>query len=255
MINLKTLLRHLIKSVLRLTRKSNSILSIQNFQDFEYRLTKLRLLNFLEKRHIETVIDVGASSGDFVEIVKNAKPNANIYAFEPISDIFDILKARFGLCKQIYLYNSAVGNVDGDIDFYQNKFTHSSSILRIGEKHIGEFPFTKDFIKKKVVIQRLDTISHEFNLVKPILIKIDVQGYEREVISGAEKLFALADYLIIEVSFCELYEDQPLFNNLNEQLNSLGFIFSGVLHQLYSSDSSSILQADALYIKNTKLST
>ena len=253
--NLKTLLRWLIKSILRFTSKSNSVPSVQNFQDFEYRLTKLRLLNFLEKSEINTVIDVGASSGDFVEIVKNTKPNANIYAFEPIGDIFDTLKVRFGLTKQIFLYNTAVGNIDGNIDFYQNHFTHSSSILPIGEKHIEEFPFTKNFIKTKVPIRRLDTISHEISLIKPILIKIDVQGYEREVISGAEKVFSLADYLIIEVSFCELYEGQPLFNNINQQLNSLGFTFSGVLHQLYSSGSSSILQADALYIKSTKLST
>ena len=247
-----TLVKHFISSNLGLPRETSMGISSRTLQDFEYKLTEVRKTVFLEKNIINTIIDIGASCGDFVELVKNTKPNACIYAFEPVVEVFDNLNLKFRGSKNIFLFNTAIGNIDGNIDFFQNEYTHSSSVLQIGEKHVNEFPFTKNFVKKNVLISRLDSIFKEINLAKPVLIKIDVQGYEQEVISGARKVLSIADFVIVEVSFFELYDNQPLFNCINNQLISLGFEFSGILHQLYSSDSSSILQADALYVKTEK---
>lgn len=89
----------------------------------------------------------------------------------------------------------------------------------------------------------------EGQIKRPILLKIDVQGLEKEVIEGAIKILSLVDYLLIEVSFEELYEGQSLFEELNQKLNNIGLVYNGSFGQLYSSANGKILQADAFYMR------
>jgi hypothetical protein len=100
-----------------------------------------------------------------------------------------------------------------------------------------------------VAINRLDTLIDASNLNKPILVKVDVQGFEKQVIAGGKELLSHVDYIIIEVSFVELYDNQPLFDEINLQMNHLGFLYNGNIEQLISKKTGSVLQADALYVK------
>jgi hypothetical protein len=100
-----------------------------------------------------------------------------------------------------------------------------------------------------VKIACLDNALSNKNLEKPILIKVDVQGYEGKVILGGKKIFSQADIVIVELSFCELYLGQPLFEIINQELNQLGLFYAGCICQLCSPDDNSILQQDALYLR------
>jgi hypothetical protein len=69
------------------------------------------------------------------------------------------------------------------------------------------------------------------------------------VIEGAVKILSLVDYVLIEVSFEELYEGQSLFEEVNHKLNKLGLFYNGSFGQLYSSSNGKIIQADAFYAR------
>jgi hypothetical protein len=119
----------------------------------------------------------------------------------------------------------------------------------MSDAHINEFPYTRNASLINVAINRLDTLINASNLNKPILVKVDVQGFEKQVIAGGKELLSHVDYIIIEVSFVELYDNQPLFDEINLQMNHLGFLYNGNIEQLISKKTGSVLQADALYVK------
>jgi hypothetical protein len=82
-----------------------------------------------------------------------------------------------------------------------------------------------------------------------LLVKIDVQGYEADVIRGATRTLSMARYVLTEVSFDELYSGQPLFGAVHDLLRDAGFRHAGSLDQLVSPLDGSVLQADALFVR------
>ena len=58
-----------------------------------------------------------------------------------------------------------------------------------------------------------------------------------------------ASAIIIEISFLELYEGQPLFDKVFEILNRKGFAYMGNLYQLIDPSNGVPLQADALFVR------
>ena len=231
------------------TKKFDQIFYGNNIQIIEHKLSELRILDFLKKNKIRTLVDVGASNGDFMMLTKTIHPQSIIHAFEPIPAVYEILKDRFKEFNDVFFYNTALGKIEGVTDFYENDYSQSSSILQMAKSHINEFPFTKNTVTKKISIKKLDNLLSQNKLEKPLLLKIDVQGYESEVILGGREIFLQADYIIIEVSFCELYTGQALFDGINKQLSELGFVYSGNVYQIISKNTGRVLQADALYHK------
>jgi FkbM family methyltransferase len=221
----------------------------KNIQLLECHLGEARLKHLLTSVDIRTLIDVGASHGDFMNLVQQAKKNIHIYGFEPIPKVFNSLQQRFVGANEIELYNLALGNFDGVVDFNENDYSYSSSILPIGEIHVNEFPHTSNFKKLEVQITTLDSVFNNKKIERPLLVKVDVQGYEEQVISGGKNTFAHADIVIIEVSFYELYLGQALFERINRELNSLGLFYYGCISQLSSPIDCKILQQDALFIR------
>ena len=93
-------------------------------------------------------------------------------------------------------------------------------------------------------MKKLDSIVHQ-----PIdFLKIDVQGYELEVLKGSARSLLDVAVIYIEVSFVELYKQQPLFFDIHAFLTKFGFkLFN--LYELSSSTTGRLLWCDAVYIR------
>jgi FkbM family methyltransferase len=242
----------ILKNLYRYLNTSKQVdfsINDKNIQLLECQLGEARLKHLLTSVDIKTLIDIGASHGDFMYLVQQAKSNIHIYGFEPIPKVFNSLQERFAGANEIKLYNLALGNFDGVVDFNENDYSYSSSILPIGEIHVNEFPHTRNFKKLEVQITSLDSVFNNKKIERPLLVKVDVQGYEEQVISGGKNTFAHADFVIIEVSFYELYQGQALFERINIELNGLGLFYYGCMSQLSSPIDCKILQQDALFIR------
>ena len=61
-------------------------------------------------------------------------------------------------------------------------------------------------------------------LEKPLLTKLDIQGYELEALKGFGNLLQDNDYILVEVSFQEIYKNQPFANEIINFLNRIIFL-------------------------------
>jgi hypothetical protein len=84
---------------------------------------------------------------------------------------------------------------------------------------------------------------------EPLLVKIDVQGYEDYVLRGGEQTIRRARLIIIETSFQAQYEAQPLFDDVYRTLTGWGFAYVGAIDQLMNPSNGSIVQQDSLFIR------
>lgn len=198
---------------------------------------------------IRTVIDVGAHMGEFARMIKDVLPGAAIFSFEPLREEFQRLQQLAQNGSGITAFNYAVGDKNETVEIHRSSYAQSSSLLPMAELHKEAFPVSASHTSERVEVKRLDDVLREFRLEPEMLVKIDVQGYEDRVIAGATETLARAKAVIVEVSFRELYEGQPLFDVIFGMLSERGFRYMGNLYQLLSPLDGAPLQADALFVR------
>jgi FkbM family methyltransferase len=204
---------------------------------------------WLKRYQFKTIIDVGANEGQFSDKMHILFPNATIYAFEPLPGAFQKLVKNFAVINSFKAFNTGLGEQKGEFEIEENEYTPSSSFLGLSESHIKNF---ETAIKTKTVTVSVDTMDNVFReipLASPVLLKIDVQGFEDKVIAGALNTISKTSMIICELTFVELYKGQPLFTDIFEKITSLGFKYSGSIEQLHSPETNQILQADGVFIK------
>ena len=79
------------------------------------------------------------------------------------------------------------------------------------------------------------------------MIKLDVQGAELKVMHGAGEILNVIDFIMCEVSFVKLYEEQPLFNDIINYMSEKGFILIDILELSRDPKNNELLQADGLF--------
>jgi hypothetical protein len=122
----------------------------------------------------------------------------------------------------------------------------------MADLHRQAFPQTERQTKITVPVARLDDYLDRIDLQPPVLLKLDVQGYEAAVLRGATQTLARVDFLLCELSFAELYAGQPLFDEIHALLTGQGFRYAGSLDSMLSPLDGSILQADGLFLREKK---
>src|SRR5829696_5035677 len=198
---------------------------------------------------IKTVIDVGAHTGEFARMIKGILREAAIFSFEPLKREFASLQQQMQNGAEFTAFNCAVGDRNETVEIHRSSYAQSSSVLPMAQIHKDAFPVSAGHTAETVEVKRLDDVLRDFELRPEILIKIDVQGYEDKVIAGAADTIDKAKAIIVEVSFRELYEGQPLFETIFELLSGNGFKYMGNLYQLLSPVDGAPLQADALFVR------
>ena len=121
-----------------------------------------------------------------------------------------------------------------------------SSILKIGKNQTTIFPGTETTSTKLIKVAPLHKfLSREFS--KRCFVKIDVQGYELEVLNGISKYIKCFYYLYVECSFIELYKGQPLANEVIQYLNGFSFILK--VFTIHIMINGIAVQADLLFTR------
>lgn len=193
-----------------------------------------------------TILDIGANVGQFSIAAAQKFPKSEIISFEPVPNTFIKLKTNTKRFPNVRIYNFALGNQEGDIEFYENNYSHASSVLPISVFQKTNFPKTAVTKKIKVPIKKIEKLFYGKKLQGPILMKLDVQGFEKDVIEGAGELIHQIDYLLFETSFIQMYDGEPLFSEMHDFMNSIGFRLVAPVGFLQS-EKSIILQMDMLY--------
>lgn len=205
--------------------------------------------SYLQTFDLQTVLDIGANTGQFTKEIRGKLPEAKIYSFEPLEECFDKLNENMFGDKNFRAFNFALGDKNEKLEMYKSSYTPSSSILEMADIHKTLFPHTKENKPEQIEVKKLDDTATSLFLNKEILIKIDVQGFEDKVIAGGIETFKKAKVVIIENSFVELYESQPLFDDIYEKLKSLGFNYKGSLQEKLNQNTGQIISEDSLFVR------
>lgn len=164
-------------------RKLRKVLNKTHEEDFEI-LPSLAIKKKL-------FVDIGANRGEAIQSMLMRSPGASIVAFEPNRYLCEKLRSQYGLDRNINIINCGLGNADAVFDlytpFYNNYMFDGLSSFK--EENARDWLVNRlyNFKKEKLEVKKMScTVKKldEFNL-QPGFIKIDVQGFEYEVLQGA----------------------------------------------------------------------
>jgi FkbM family methyltransferase len=176
----------------------------------------------------KTVIDVGVGRG--TPTLYQAYPTAKFILVEPLRD-YESAIDEIAKKYDCIIYYKALGNTEGvremNIDPSRlgwSSFKNRSALTRMGNP----------LQKRQVEVTTLDTICREHQgFERPILLKIDTEGYELEVLQGARDLLHLTDTVIAEVSVARRFEDGYSFEDLILLMKERGFYVYSFLTLAY----------------------
>ena len=178
------------------------------------------MINFIKNDTPITICDIGASSIDKTEFIDELFNNTNseLIGFEPNEEEFNKLEKNN---PRKTFYDYAIG--DGS-EKYLNicKATGMSSFLEPDMDYLNNFflfdEHAKIVKKKKIKTKKLDDIREKIDL-----LKIDVQGYEYEIIQHGKEKIKNSLVIQLETSPIPLYKNEKTSSVVINQLEKLGF--------------------------------
>lgn len=201
----------------------------------------LELNIFFKKTNKLVILDIGACEGEDSIRYKKLFPNAQVFSFEPLpSNLLKIKEnfRKFGLDSLIEVQPFAMSDVEGTATFYVssgvppqkknddnwNYGNKSSSLLEPTLAMRENYAWLDFHEKIEVKTKRLDAFLKERYLNRIDLIHLDVQGAELKVLEGAGSSLQFVKAVWTEVENVELYEQQPLRQDVEKFLLNRGFI-------------------------------
>ena len=171
------------------------------------------------------LIDVGASGG-IRRVWRKAEGYYQAVGFEPDRRAFEALQKN-SAPSQKYI-NAALSEIDGVSEFYLTRKQECSSALRPNMSYLEQFPDVERYTvigRANVPVRRLsENLLRDEGVHDADFLKLDTQGGDLNILKGAAELLESRIFGIdVEVEFASLYEDQPLFSDVDVFLRNHGF--------------------------------
>ena len=165
---------------------------------------------------VRWVLDIGANVGDITVSALNSFSEARVICFEPVQSTFEILSNRLApYSERVYLHNYALSDSTGEGEINITNFSGANSIMPQAKLHQNCNPHVRELSKESISLVRLDDISDKFPTCNIDIMKIDVEGFELNVLNGGRKFIAEhVDVIIIEISLMRdvAWEEQSVFD-------------------------------------------
>ncbi len=200
----------------------------------------------LEGLDFNFVVDVGANRGQFSLVCRHLRPSAPIVAFEPLPGPAAIYDALFRKASAVRLHPCALAPARGEMIMHISGRDDSSSLLPISDLQQENFPGTQSVGTRQVRTGPLSDYVKSRELGSRSLLKIDVQGFELEVLKSVESLLPKFRWVYAECSYAPLYEGQALAPEVIAWLEARRFRLTGRFNPSYGRDGAP-LQADFLF--------
>lgn len=210
------------------------------------------IVQHLKESNVSSVFDVGANVGQFGLDIRRHGFQGQIVSYEPVNETFSVLvhtTKKHQPWKAIQLGLGATESVRS-INISGNDGL-SSSLLKMGSTHLENFPGSATVSQQTISISTIDK-QLEILGIRPqeLLLKLDVQGFEAEVLKGASQSLSKIPLCYLEVSITPLYEEEITFLPILMELSNFGHevvdVFRGI-----KTKKGQLLQLDIL----TKLKT
>ncbi len=180
------------------------------------------LMDFIEDRKIDTVVDVGANIGQFGESLRADGFHGRIISFEPTESAFQALAKKAAADGNWEAHHCGLGAASGTAVLHASKlsvfnsFLELSSVAGLHDQRM-EIDHTEE-----IPIFPLDHFTA--SLPGNILLKIDTQGYEKQVIEGAQQTIAHVAGILMELPVIHTYKGEWHFHEALKYMADAGFV-------------------------------
>ncbi|MZR11521.1 FkbM family methyltransferase [Maritimibacter sp. DP07] len=201
---------------------------------------------------INLVFDIGANRGQFAKKLIENDFAGRIVSFEPT------LKAHAQLVEAARPFDNwtvhprtAIGDEHSKLQInVAGNNGQSSSFLDMGELHAQSAPRSRYIDIEEVDVTTIDAIFDEYvKSTSKTLLKIDVQGYEEQVLKGALRALKQIMAVKLECSLVSLYENDKTYEFYIEFLESLGFGLWDLEPGFREPETGRLLQFDAFFVR------
>lgn len=233
--------------VKKLARKFG--VEVKRFNPSTSELARIQYL--FDHYQIDCVLDIGANIGQYARYLRECGYYGKIVSFEPLATAYNQLK-KFSESDELWQIapRAAIGNRDSQIEINVSSNSEASSILNMLDSHLNvssEFAYVDT---ETVRLHKLDTIAKNYvNQANSVYMKIDVQGFELEVLAGASDILDKVNGIQLELSLTQLYEEQPLWNEVLAKMNQLNYELYAIIPVFTDMQTGKLLQMDGIFCK------
>lgn len=235
-------MKDIVKKILR-----KSGYQIKRYPDCNYDME--RRMKLIRHFNIDTLFDIGANAGQYALRIREYGYTKRIISFEPLKRVYEKLEGVAQKDNNWIVNNYAIGNVDINSVINIAGNSDSSSILNMLPKHVESAPESVYIGQEEIEIKKIDTIFNSFcSDDDNVMIKIDTQGYEKNVIDGAVLSLGRIKIIQLEMSLVPLYENETLFVEMIGYLERFGFILFSLENGFSNPSTGQLLQVDGIFI-------
>ena len=201
---------------------------IEKFFNFISKFHHYKIASYVKNLDCKILIDVGSHKGEFLKSFLDINKIRKFYCFEPQIEVFKFLKKEFKNNKKVKLHNFALGESQGKKKIYISNLTSLSTMSKFDDKSfwlkfknliVGDKRRSNSVSRIKQ--KKIDMIFKNISLKKSFL-KIDVEGYELNVLKGCEKKIKEISYVLVESHTFSQYHNKS--NLVNEFLKNNNFL-------------------------------
>jgi FkbM family methyltransferase len=165
----------------------------------------------------DIVIDIGANIGYYALLESKLAPHGFVYAIEPVRENFDYLKINVDLnkCTNIKLFNCAVSDKGGTGVIFVPERRNCASLSEASNEGM--------FRQENVPLTALDSFVDEHVKRCPTLVRMDVEGYEYQIIKGASHVLEKSNPLKIVAELHPSLMSESAYTDMLNILERQGF--------------------------------
>lgn len=165
---------------------------------------------------VKNILDIGAHKADWSLMTSDIFPEAAYYMIEPQDEMKPYIETFLKTHRGAWFQGGA-GAENGELTLsVWDDFAGSSFLLPEGEESGKQ--------QRKVPIYTIDYLIETKKMPVPDICKIDVQGFEIEVLKGAKKILGKTDIFILEASLFRFSPNQPLLHEIIDFMVQNGYV-------------------------------
>lgn len=209
------------------------------------------LPTLLELYGVETVFDIGANIGMSGQYFRNVGFAGKIVSCEPVSRYFKELERKSAADPAWLCENTAVGERAGELEInVTGGGGGASSFLQMTPAVTEHAPELAVVSKERVKVTTLDALARKhYPAGDRLFLKLDVQGYERNVLEGGPETLSRVVGLRVELSVLKCYEGEPLLCDMLPYLDGLGFKLCGIEPAWSDERTQEVFQLDGIFCR------
>ncbi|HVO15544.1 MAG TPA: FkbM family methyltransferase [Alphaproteobacteria bacterium] len=210
-----------------------------------------QIKRLLDHFGITLVLDVGANVGQYAGYLRAAGYQGRIVSFEPLADAHEALTRRAaGDAAWTVAPRLALGAAEGEIEINVSDDRDMSSVLPMRAEVLRASPSSRTVAREKVRLTTLDAVFADYaSDTDRVLLKIDTQGYERQVLEGAERTLPRLTGIQLELSLVPLYEGETTWLVLIDDLTRRGFEPRLIIPGYFDRHLMRLLQVDGVFFR------